>query len=148
MKLAGCPSVAGPVNVMLRLGDEGSDDRVGQLDVAFIADVAQGGGGQTGHPDLEELDTFRRVYGVLDRALGVQVGWLRRREVHPTLADVALFVCDAVIAAEDHVGLGAAGGAEALCVEELDDPRVGAAVLVVDGLDLVVVGVDGGLRKR
>jgi len=36
----------------------------------------------------------------------------------------------------------AAGGAEALCLEELDDPRVGPAVLVVDGLDLGVIGVD------
>src|ERR1017187_7994196 len=94
------PVGCGPAYRQLRLGDEGGDDRVGQLDVAFIADVAQRGAGQTGVPDVEG-DTPRRVYGVLDRAQGVQVGWLRRREVHPTVADVSLFVGDAVISAED-----------------------------------------------
>src|ERR1035438_1340971 len=104
------PVGCGPAYRQLRLGDEGGDDRVGQLDVAFVADVAQRGAGQTGVPDVEG-DTPRRVYGLLERASRLQVGRRRQRKVDTTGADMAVFVGDADTSPEDAMGLGAAGGA-------------------------------------
>ena len=127
------PVGTGPVERHRCLGDEGGDERVGQLDVSFVACVAQRGAAQTGRPNLED-HAVGRVFGVLDRALRVQVGRLRVHGVHPTIGDVALLVGNAVIGDEDNVRLFAADRTVALRSEVLDDPGVTAAGGFIDRL--------------